>query len=214
MKNKGKKSPPASNEHVKNRTQKWLQNTIVGLNLCPFADKPMRENKLSIQVCRGKTYIEVAAVVIKECERLKEEMGTALVVTPDFYPDEFDEFWEFVQMIENELLEEYDLKEDIQVVPFHPLFQFEGNAEDDVDNYTNRSPYPLIHILREEEVGRAVDKIGGDAGKVWKRNINLLHKLDKALGRDSVKRIIQGDTVEGINAIIKNERSLLSKDDV
>ena len=92
-------------------------------------------------------------------------------------------------MIDQGLLEDNDLVGVLQVAPFHPLFQFEGSDVDSPDNWTNRAPYPLFHVLREDEVERAADSLEGDASRVWKRNVGLLDALQEALGSVGVERI-------------------------
>ena len=93
----------------------------------------------------------------------------------------------------------------VQVAPFHPLFQFEGSDLDGIDNYTNRSPYPIFHLLREDEVAQAVDQLDGDAGKVWKRNIGLLEAMQQELGMDAFRQIMKGDLDEKANLWLKTK---------
>ncbi|KAL7485463.1 LOW QUALITY PROTEIN: hypothetical protein ACHAW6_011060 [Cyclotella cf. meneghiniana] len=95
-----------------------------------------------------------------------------------------------VQYLEEDMMEENDnLRGVEQITPFHPLFQFEGSGS--VDNYTNHSPYPMFHILRENEVSKAVDKLGGDASQVWKRNVGLLENMEMKLEREVVEKAMK-----------------------
>lgn len=100
-----------------------------------------------------------------------------------------------------------------EVAPFHPLFQFEGSDAESVDNWTNRSPYPIFHILREDEVGRAADSLDGDAGRVWKRNVGLLEALQTELGPSGVERIFtsKATTEEktSLHRILKEHRLVM-----
>eukprot|EP00591_Stephanopyxis_turris_P002220 CAMPEP_0195507292 /NCGR_PEP_ID=MMETSP0794_2-20130614/762_1 /TAXON_ID=515487 /ORGANISM="Stephanopyxis turris, Strain CCMP 815" /LENGTH=140 /DNA_ID=CAMNT_0040633925 /DNA_START=343 /DNA_END=766 /DNA_ORIENTATION=- len=132
-------------------------------------------------------------------KRLQHEAGTSVIVVPDYYPDDFGSFMDF------------DLHGIIQVAPFHPRFEFEGSGADGVDNLTNRSPFPIFHLLREEEVSDAVESLGGDAGKVWSRDVQLLSKLEEFSGKHGVEKIMRGEAVEGVDALLWGKFSLRSK---
>ena len=87
------------------------------------------------------------------------------------------------------LFPEYDLTGIVQIAPFHPLFEFEDS--DGADTYTNKSPHPMFHALREEEVGHAVQKLNGDSSIVWRRNVDLLESLEDCFGGDKLDKIIR-----------------------
>jgi hypothetical protein len=172
---------------VRQRTLRWLEEVVIGMSLCPFADRPHREGRVAVDVCRDGDDGSVAGAVLAECARRREAPGTTLVVCPVCHPRDFRSYLGVVRMVEDGL-QEGGLAEGIQVAPFHPEFVFEGSSESSPDNWTNRSPYPTFHVLREDEVTVAVDKIDGDAGRVWKRNVNLLHDLSYVLGRRDFER--------------------------
>jgi hypothetical protein len=178
--------------HIRENTQAWLKRVVIGMNLCPFAERPSREGKLKIEVIRGNDEEVINAHILTELIKRQDSPGTTLLVCPECYPDDFEDYLGMVSWIENDLMVEHDLAEKVQIAPFHPLFQFEGSGLEAVDNWTNRSPYPIFHVLREEEVTKAVDMLDGDAGKVWKRNVNLLHALEDELGSEAVQRVMQG----------------------
>lgn len=120
------------------------------------------------------------------------------VVCPELFPDDFDEYLGVLGIVENDILRSNEAMDGfVQIAPFHPLFRFEGSEENDQGNWTNRSPYPIFHILREEEVATAVEKLDGDAERVWKRNVELLGALGKEFG-DKFETLFQGkeDIVE------------------
>jgi hypothetical protein len=154
---------------------------------------------------------EIAHAVTTEMMRL-HEMGsggsTTVIVTPDLYPLDFHRFYTFVQWMEEE--ESVARYEGIfQTIAFHPMFEFEGSGSDGSDNYTNRSPYPMIHILAEADVSRAVDSYG-----VWKRNVALLEELHDKLGKDNVERLfLRGEKMQNTNAeqeeIVRNILNIL-----
>jgi hypothetical protein len=103
------------------------------------------------------------------------------VIAPDYHPESFVDFLSLCATMEEDILPEYpELQQSVQIAPFHPLFEFADS--NGVDVWTNRSPYPILHILREQDVSIAVEKLQGDASKVWGRNIKLLRDLEVALG--------------------------------
>ena len=104
-----------------------------------------------------------------------EQIDTTLLVHPALFPD-FGQFNDFLGVVDD-VVAEHDLEGVIQVAPFHPLFQFEGTEPDDITNATNRSPYPTLHLLREDSVARAVASEGGDADAIVARNMDTLRRL-------------------------------------
>uniref|UniRef100_A0A7S3PVT2 DUF1415 domain-containing protein n=1 Tax=Chaetoceros debilis TaxID=122233 RepID=A0A7S3PVT2_9STRA len=191
-------------DEIIRRTNKWVKNVIVGLNFCPFAERALTKNELQTIVVRGDNEEEIISSVLLESLLRKDQVGTTLVVTPDLHSTDFIDFWNVVDFAESTLRRQ-DLDGIIQIAPFHPLFEFAGE-EDDVGNLTNRSPYPIFHILREDEVERAVEKLKGDSSKVWKRNISLLESMEEHYGRSSTESIMSGaKQVEGVLDLIKKK---------
>ncbi|CAJ1955669.1 unnamed protein product [Cylindrotheca closterium] len=172
----------------------WLRRSVIGLSLCPFAEKPLMQQTLSMEVVHGSEQVEILASVLSECLRRQKRKGTSLIICPDLFPENFVAFLEITQMVEG-LLDDWDLDGDLQVAHFHPKFEFDGSG-DGIDNYTNRSPYPTLHILREEEVSVAVESISGDASKVWKRNVRLLETLEEKIGRPATEQVARGEFVD------------------
>jgi uncharacterized protein len=191
---------------IEEETQLWVQRVVVGMNLCPFAAKPLANQQLYISVVKdSNNVVKVLQEVLAQSLAFTDETGneppipgTALLVCPDLCPDDFDEYLTVLNMIVDGLLEEYDLTGKVQVVPFHPKFVFaSGQDEDDsqdndtttisheddddddkMEYYTNRSPYPMFHILKEDDVSRAVQIMNGDTDRVWQRNVYLLNALE------------------------------------
>lgn len=172
-------------------TMKWMKKTVIGLNLCPFAERPLKTKELSFHVVRGDDPQTIAEAVAEQLLRKRDEKGTALVICPDFNVDDFEEYMAAVQFLEERVMVFHDLHGSVQIAAFHPEFTFDGSG-DNVDVFTNRSPYPMFHVLREDEVGRAVMKLGGDPGKVWRRNKRLLEILEDKLGRLRVVKLLSG----------------------
>jgi hypothetical protein len=186
------KSPLPEDRKILETTLDWVQNVVVGMNLCPFAEKPFKSQQMHLEVIHGQDEQEMLVRVLGECLVRQSNPGTSLLICPDLYPKNFHTFLQVYNMLNDGVLVENDLTDDVQIAPFHPLFEFDGSGSDGVDNYTNRSPYPIFHVLREEEVGRAVDLLDGDASKVWRRNVELLEALGEELDLEQLKQVMQG----------------------
>eukprot|EP00559_Dactyliosolen_fragilissimus_P009744 CAMPEP_0184873442 /NCGR_PEP_ID=MMETSP0580-20130426/41846_1 /TAXON_ID=1118495 /ORGANISM="Dactyliosolen fragilissimus" /LENGTH=193 /DNA_ID=CAMNT_0027376349 /DNA_START=478 /DNA_END=1059 /DNA_ORIENTATION=+ len=184
----------------------WIKKVVIGLNLCPFADKPMQQSKIRTSVERGDNVEKIIASVLISSLEVENQIGTTgVVICPDLYVDNFLKYLDVVAELE-EVLTEYDLDGHVQIAPFHPLFQFQGSEKDGVENLTNRSPYPMFHILRENDVSIAVDKIGGNASKIWKRNVKLLEVLEEEIGRERTEFVMTGGDVDGVEKILQKVR--------
>ena len=192
-----------SDLEIEDEVSKWIKNVVIGLNFCPFAESSNRNKQLFTAVVRGDDVEEILSVVLYESILRKDDRGTTVVVCPDLFPGSFIDFYDTVVMAEH-MIKDQDMEGIIQIAPFHPLFQFEGSGEDGVDNLTNRAPYPIFHILREEEVSLAVAKLDGDSSKVWQRNIDLLETMEDKYGREMTNRIMSGEKVEGVGDILRN----------
>jgi len=196
-------SDEGRSNRVQEETWSWIKRVIIGMEFCPFAAKPCKDKRLHVKVVLGDDPEEIVTAVLTEMRRLqsdKIESGTTVIVTPDLYPLDFHRFYNFFQwMEEEECVENYEGI--FQRIAFHPKFEFEGSGEEGSDNYTNRSPHPMIHILAEEDVSRAVDSYGGDASRVWRRNVALLEELHETLGKDNVERLLlRGEKAQNTNA--------------
>jgi uncharacterized protein len=178
---------------VKEQTMQWLRQVVVGLNLCPFADKPLRQNAIQIAIVRGMNEERILSSVFDELLARTTQPGTTLVVCPECHPDDFESYLYVLDLIETGIIKDDATFEGVvQVAPFHPLFQFEGSEPESVDNWTNRAPFPIFHILREDEVTLAVDRLDGDAGKVWRRNADLIQAMEEDLGSEGLHQVMQG----------------------
>lgn len=181
------------NLRIEEETLAWVQRVVVGLNLCPFAAKPLNEHQLYITVIRGEDVEEILKNILSQCLVFTEEAfpGTALLVCPDLAPNDFHTYLDVLSMITEGLLEDYEMDGKVQVVGFHPLFEFAVEDEEDNDNetkeskkdriefWTNRSPYPMFHILQEEDVTNAITIMKGATDRVWQRNVQLLQNLEE-----------------------------------
>lgn len=141
--------------------EQWFRETILGLKLCPFAQRPFDEGRLRLIDTPVQSHFEAQQCFLDELERLQEQgperLATTLIGFPDWDLD-FRDFLDFTHSME-ELLEEIDAAEEFQLVAFHPAFQLADHAPDALANYPNSSPYPVLHILRWDDV-RAVLRPG------------------------------------------------------
>jgi uncharacterized protein len=159
-------------------TRAWVERAVIGLNLCPFAR--------AVQVRNQVHYVESAATNVEELVvMLGDEMrglstsdpsirDTTLLVHPYVLGD-FLDYNDFLA-VADQLLVQLELEGILQVAGFHPRFQFAGTAADDVTNATNRSPYPTLHLLREESVERAVAAVA-DPSAIYLQNIETMRAL-------------------------------------
>jgi len=170
--------PIADHDTVIALTQKWLEKAVIGLNLCPFAKAVHIKNQIRYVVTDATTAEELMDVLMEELEFLAEanpeKVDTTLIMHPQVLKD-FEDYNDFLD-IADEALEEMDLDGILQVASFHPDYQFADTGKDDIDNYTNRSPYPTLHLLREESVDRAVEAFP-EAQDIFEKNIETMQKL-------------------------------------
>jgi len=159
-------------------TRTWLEQIVIGLNLCPFAKAVYVKNQVRFVLSDATTPEALVEELAEELLRLRdtsaEETDTTLIVHPYVLTD----FLDYNDFLDNAdaAIEALDLQGILQVASFHPHYQFEGVAPDDVSNYTNRSPYPTLHLLREDSVERAVAAFP-DPDVIVERNIETLDKL-------------------------------------
>jgi hypothetical protein len=159
---------------------------VIGLNLCPFAESPYRGNRVRFCVSEQRSAAGLLEELRSELSGLASmkpgDCETTLLIHPWVLAD-FIEFNDFLAVCD-EAVSELDLEGVLQVASFHPQYQFAGTQPEDIENYTNRSPYPMLHILREDSVERAVEAVG-DAEEIYRRNIRTL----RTLGHDGWKRL-------------------------
>lgn len=160
-------------------TRQWLEGFVIALNLCPFAAVPFRKEQIRYVLADTASEVELMQTFLTESERLlhsePQETETTLIVHPNVLQD-FLDYNDFLGLLD-ELLEETGLRGVLQVASFHPAYQFEGVSVEDPANYTNRSPFPMLHLLREESVARAVDQFP-DPERIPERNIQRLRSME------------------------------------
>ncbi len=162
-------------------TRRWIEKSVIGLNLCPFAENPYRGNRVHFTVSAQRSAAGLLQDLRAELQALAaadpQERETTLLIHPLVLAD-FLEYNEFLEVCESAVAE-LDLEGELQVASFHPQYQFADSQPDDIENFTNRSPYPMLHLLREASVERAVAAVG-DAEEIYRRNIRTLRSLGHA----------------------------------
>jgi len=162
-------------------TRHWLEQAVIGLNLCPYARMPYQDDRIRYVVNSATTPEALLQALARELQWLdaadEREAETTLLIHPQVLQD-FLEYNDFLELADA-LLEELGLTGVLQVASFHPQYQFSGTDADDVSNCTNRSPYPMLHLLRESSITRAVDG-HPDTTKIYEANIETLRRLGRA----------------------------------
>jgi hypothetical protein len=162
-------------------TRRWLERAVVGLNLCPFAKAPLVKGQVHFAVSHALEARGLLEEVAAELDALAAadatQRETTLLIVPGLL-DDFLAFNDFMGRAER-LVRKRGLEGEIQLASFHPHFQFEGTQAGDITNFTNRSPYPTIHLLREDSIARAVEAFP-DPSAIYETNMATLRKLGEA----------------------------------
>ena len=167
-----------NHDQIIDDTRNWVVKAVIGLNLCPFA-KAVHVNERIRYVVSDATEPEA---LLKDLAREllalnradPEQIDTTLLILPGVLTD-FLDFNDFLEAADA-LVEELKLDGILQIADFHPGYQFDGSAADDIANYSNRSPYPTLHLLREESIARAVESMP-DTASIYENNVETLDKL-------------------------------------
>jgi len=159
-------------------TRRWLERAVIGLNLCPFAKAVYVKDQVRFVLSDATLPRQLLEELGEELARLRDtdpaEIDTTLIVHPQVLQD-FLDYNDFLDDADG-LVEAMDLDGVLQVASFHPQYQFAESDPDDVENYTNRAPWPTLHLLREESVDRAVASFP-DAADIYEANMARLQEL-------------------------------------
>jgi hypothetical protein len=159
-------------------TVRWLERAVIGLNLCPFAKAPHVKGQIHYAVSEAKGLEGLRDELIEELKALAalpaDERETVLLVVPHLLRD-FLDFNDFLDEADG-VLQALDLEGEFQIASFHPDFQFAGTKPDDITNFTNRSPYPTLHLIREASIDRAVEAFP-EAEMIYEANMATMEKL-------------------------------------
>ena len=187
-------SSAAAALNVETVTRNWVDRVVVGKRLCPWAQGALASHKFKIQVLPKFTEREwfnadatkkkpLLTTVLKEAKLLARPQNigaTTLIVLPSFAPTQFDKYLQMVEGIQ-ELINTERLSKVVQMASFHPLYQFAGTEVEAAENYTNRSPFPILHLLRVVDMAKAIqsfeDQTGGTTDAIWKTNIETMRSM-------------------------------------
>jgi len=172
-------------------TQRWLERAVIGLNLCPFAKAVHSKRQIRYAVTAATTADALLAELQHELVLLAqadpEEIDTTLLIHPQVMTDFID--FHFFLREADAANRNLGLEGVVQIASFHPAYEFAGSAPDDITNFTNRSPHPLLHLLRESSVDRAVAAFP-DAAAIYERNVETLRRL----GHEGWRRLWTSDS--------------------
>ncbi len=165
-------------ERIVAATRCWLERAVIGLNLCPFAKSVVVKKQLRYALTAASSADELLDELAAELQHLAdtppEQLDTTLLIHPRVLTDFLD--YHFFLAEADALIRRLDFAGTFQVASLHPNYEFAGSDPDDIANYTNRSPYPTLHLLRESSIDRAVAAFP-DAADIFERNIETMERL-------------------------------------
>ena len=170
---------------VERHIRKWLEDFVVDLNLCPFARPLLGASSLRIAVCDECDMVALQPAFLRELDLLQSSTEQEVATTLLAFPQAFQDFQDYLRFVDDAqgLLTESGLEGFVQLASFHPDYQFAGEAVDAASHYSNRAPYPLIHLLREDMVSRVLADFA-DPERIPERNIEMLDSI----GVDELER--------------------------
>lgn len=168
----------ADDDKIIAATERWLEKAVIGLNLCPFAKAVHVKKQVRYVVSKATTPEALLDKLMDELQYLAdtdpEQVDTTLLIHP-FVLNDFADYNEFLD-VADAAVEDMQLDGELQVASFHPQYQFADTDVNDIGNYTNRAPYPILHLLREDSVARAVEAFP-EASGIFEKNIETMEKL-------------------------------------
>ncbi|MGB9989265.1 DUF1415 domain-containing protein [Pseudoduganella rhizocola] len=171
-------SPDLDHDAVISATEQWLEKAVIGLNLCPFAKAVHVKKQIRYVVSDASTPEALLEQLMDELQHLSdtdaEQVDTTLLIHP-WVLEDFEDYNEFLD-VADAALEDMQLDGELQIASFHPQYQFADTDRNDITNYTNRSPFPILHLLREESVDRAVEAFP-EAEQIFEKNIETMEAL-------------------------------------
>ena len=172
-------------DNAERHVRRWLRDFVVGLNLCPFARPLLGAPNLRIAVCEESQMAGLRRVLLQELDLLQSSTEQDVATTLVVFPRALQPFEDYLQFVDEaqDLLVESGLDGIVQLASFHPQYRFAGEAPEAASHFSNRAPYPLIHLLRESMVSRALEDFA-DPEQIPNRNIEAL----SAIGVDELER--------------------------
>ena len=175
---------------VESKIHRWLTEFIVGHDICPFARRPLTMDLVKLRVVESPEEEDLTQSLLRALEELvltpRTSLETTIIIIPNQFPD-FDDFWSYCEWTK-EILTQSRVEGLVQIVGFHPQFRFAESEENDAANYVNRSPYPLLHLIREESVEEAAEQYPNIAA-IPERNALYLRRLSKT----SLEQLVYGN---------------------
>jgi hypothetical protein len=180
------------------RTQNWIEQFVIAHNLCPFASKVFDEGKVAYIVCHDDNTELHLRQLAGTLLAMDQEPGSGSEHSSDtqtcfyIYPDAYADFEHYLALVEAAeiLIEDMGYTDSYQLASFHPQYLFDDADLDDAANYTNRSPFPMLHILRQQDITLATEH-HPDIESVPQRNIKLLRSIGLARLQDALNRLIK-----------------------
>lgn len=186
MKDTSRLGESENDEQVILAVRNWVETLVVGMNLCPFAKRELVKNRVRFVVTAATTEEQLLQVLRAELELLNTD--SAIETTLLIHPDVLQNFYDFNDFLHDadSLLVEMEEEGIYQIASFHPDYQFGGTSPRDAENYTNRSPYPVLHLLREDSLERVIADYP-NVDDIPQRNIELMNEL----GRDKLQALLK-----------------------
>ena len=173
-------------------TKSWIKEFVIGYNLCPFAAKPFEEDRIKYVLLEENDIEKLLEQTILEAMDLKlsdsNDIETTIIIHPNVLTDFFD-YIEVMDKLQNNL-KIFELEGHIQLATFHPNYQFDGTQLTDAQNFTNRSPYPMIHLIKEDSVAKAISSYP-DIHKIPARNMATMNRVGTLELKKKFQRIIE-----------------------
>lgn len=165
-------------EEIIQTTRLWLEEAVIGMNLCPFAKAVYNKQQIRFIVSNAKTPEALLEQLVEELLFLQKSDPEALDTTLLIHPYVLQDFWLFNDFINvaDDALVDLDLEGELQIAHFHPDYQFADADTDDISNYTNRAPYPILHLLRESSIENALNSFKNPE-RIYENNIAALQRL-------------------------------------
>lgn len=179
-------NPASSDQNIIDQTQCWVKNIIIGHNFCPFAKREMERESIRYRVNHSTDLEPALQAMIDECAHLDDNDATETTLL--IFPEGFQDFENYLDLVElgEKLIADQDYEGIYQFASFHPDYCFAGAEQNDAANYTNRSPYPMLHLIREASMEQAL-KHHPEPEKIPERNVEHAREL----GLEEMKRQLE-----------------------
>jgi len=174
------------------QSKNWINDFIIAHNICPFAEQVVTNQSIDLDVINDSDYEECLVQLIQKLIVLDEnkKIETALMIFPEAVKD-FDDYLEFLA-IANQLIEDQGFDDDYQLASFHPDYCFEGEATDDAANFTNRAPWPMLHLIRQSSIDKGLE-FYKHPEQIPENNIKLTRELGYDFLNDLRQRCMRID---------------------